>query len=261
MTELIVHARSFNIELMVQSEIVRKEFSHRLAQACSEAGIEEHGRGVVLAKRLGVTPKAVSKWLNAESMPRRNKIAELAEFLGVSLFWLEYGKNEQHQRQGNAEVLGNMQVWDSNTPIGDDEVALPFLSEVKLSAGNGFISDIEHDNGFRLRFAKSTLRRYNVTPENAVCVAVYGNSMEPVLPDGSTVGINTGDKVLVDGKIFAINHNGELFIKRLYKLPGGGMRIYSFNELEYPPREYTDAQVLEQNITIIGRVFWYSVML
>ena len=260
MTELIVHARGIIIEPMVHSETVRSNFAQRLAQACTKAGIEEHGRGVVLAKKLGVTPKAVSKWLNAESMPRQNKMAELSDFLGVSLYWLQYGKEEQPST-GNAKILGNMQVWDSQTPIGDDEVAVPFLSEIKLSAGNGFVSDLEHDNGFRLRFAKSTLRRYNVAPENAVCVAVHGNSMEPVLPDGSTVGIDCGNKALIEGKIFAINHNGELFIKKLYKLPGGGMRIYSFNELEYPPREYTEQQILEQKITIIGRVFWYSVLL
>lgn len=260
MTELIVHARGIIIEPMVHSETVRSNFAQRLAQACTKAGIEEHGRGVVLAKKLGVTPKAVSKWLNAESMPRQNKMAELSDFLGVSLYWLQYGKEEQSST-GNAKVLGNMQVWDSRTPIGDDEVAVPFLSEIKLSAGNGFVSDLEHDNGFRLRFAKSTLRRYNVAPENAVCVAVHGNSMEPVLPDGSTVGIDCGNKTLIEGKIFAINHNGELFIKKLYRLPGGGLRIYSFNELEYPPREYTEDQISEQKITIVGRVFWYSVML
>ncbi|WP_165311012.1 LexA family transcriptional regulator [Vibrio ziniensis] len=260
MTELIVHARGFIIEPMVHSENVRSNFSLRLAQACNQAGIEEHGRGVILARKLDVTPKAVSKWLNAESMPRQNKMAELADYLGVSLYWLQYGREEQVPK-GNAEILGNMQTWDSQTPLGEDEVAVPFLSEIKLSAGNGFVNNLEQDNGFRLRFARSTLRRYNVAPENAVCVAVHGNSMEPVLPDGSTVGIDCGNKALVEGKIFAINHNEELFIKKLYRLPGGGIRIYSFNEAEYPPREYTDQQMQEQKITIVGRVFWYSVML
>ncbi|MBY8033125.1 helix-turn-helix transcriptional regulator [Vibrio fluvialis] len=260
MTELIVHARGFIIEPMVHSENVRSDFALRLAQACNKSGIEEHGRGVILARRLGVTPKAVSKWLNAESMPRQNKMAELADYLGVSLYWLQYGKEEQSPK-GNAEILGNMQTWDSKTPLGDDEVAIPFLSDVRLSAGNGFITDVEHDNGFRLRFAKSTLRRYNVSAENAYCVAVHGDSMEPVLPDGSTVGIDCGNKKLTDGKIFAINHNGELFIKKLYRLPGGGLRVYSFNEVEYPPREYTEEQIQEQKITIVGRVFWYSVLL
>lgn len=260
MTELIVHARDLIIEPMVHSENVRSDFAQRLAQACNKSGIEEHGRGVILARKLGVTPKAVSKWLNAESMPRQNKMAELADYLGVSLYWLQYGKEEQAHK-GNAEILGNMQVWDSSTPLGDDEVAIPFLSDVKLSAGNGFVTDAEHDKGYRLRFAKSTLRRYNVSPENAKCVAVHGDSMEPVLPDGSTVGIDCGNKKLTDGKIFAINHNGELFIKKLYSLPGGGLRIFSFNEMEYPPREYTEQQIQEQKITIVGRVFWYSVLL
>ncbi|EKO3727506.1 helix-turn-helix transcriptional regulator [Vibrio metschnikovii] len=248
------------IEPMVHIDNVRLEFSRRLAQACSNAGIEEHGRGVILARKLGITPKAVSKWLNAESMPRPDKMTELAHALGVSLSWLQLGE-EKLEAKGNAELIGNMQVWDSKTPLGDDEVAIPFLSDVRLSAGNGFICDTEQDKGYRLRFAKSTLRRYNVDPANAKCVSVKGDSMEPVLPDNSTVGIDCGNKTLVDGKLFAINHNGELFIKKLYRLPGGGLRIYSFNELEYPPREYTEAQVLEQQITIVGRVFWYSVLL
>lgn len=258
MTELIVHARNFSIERMVQSENVRKEFAQRLAQACNQAGIETHGRGVIIAKKIGVTPKAVSKWLNAESMPRQNKMEELANFLGVSLFWLQYGKQEITKgikETPNAYMLGNMQEWDNSTPISDDEVMVPFLSDVRLSAGNGFLNEAEIDNGFKLRFAKSTLRRYGVCAKDVVCVSVSGNSMERVLPDGSTVGINRADKTLVDGKIYAINHNGDLFIKCLYKLPGGGMRIYSFNEIEYPPREYTEAQVIEQKIVIIGRVF------
>lgn len=85
--------------------------------------------------------------------------------------------------------------------------------------------------------------------------------MEPIIPDGSTLGIDCGDRILVDGKFFAINHNGEFYIRKLYKLPGGGLRVYAFNEAEYPSREYTEEQVNEQKILIVGRVFWYSVMM
>ncbi|HDM8047863.1 S24 family peptidase [Vibrio fluvialis] len=214
-----------------------------------------------VAASIGVSPTSLVFWERNETTPKGSNLIALCKKLRVDPLWLQTGKGEQKAIAGNAEVLGNMQTWDSKTPLGDDEIAIPFLSEVKLSAGNGFVNDLESDYGFRLRFAKSTLRRHNVAPEHAVCVAVHGDSMEPVLPNGSTVGIDCGDKALVDGKIFAINHNGELFIKKLYRLPGGGLRIYSFNELEYPAREYTEAQVLEQKITIVGRVFWYSVML
>ncbi len=215
-----------------------------------------------VASSIGVSPTSLVFWERNETTPKGSNLIALCKKLKVDPQWLQTGKGEQKLSPvSNAELLGNMQVWDSNTPLGEDEVAIPFLDDVRLSAGNGFITDAEHDKGYRLRFAKSTLRRYNVSPENAKCVAVHGDSMEPVLPDGSTVGIDCGNKKLTDGKIFAINHNGELFIKKLYSLPGGGLRIYSFNEVEYPPREYTEEQVLEQKITIVGRVFWYSVLL
>ena len=235
------------------------EVGLRLKQLREEKGLSQRA----LAAKCGWGPSRISNYESGIRSISLDDAETISKALNVSPKALLFGDNANIEKtpKGNGEVLGNMQVWDSKTPIGEDEVAIPFLSEIKLSAGNGFVNDLEHDNGFRLRFAKSTLRRYNVPPENAVCVAIHGNSMEPVLPDGSTVGIDCGNKTLTDGKIFAINHNGELFIKKLYRLPGGGLRIYSFNELEYPPREYTEAQVIEQKITIVGRVFWYSVML
>jgi phage repressor protein C with HTH and peptisase S24 domain len=235
----------------------KKEVGLRLKQLREQVGISQR----TLAEKCGWGASRIG---NYESGSRSISLEDadiIANALRSTPEFLLFGNKPATPSEGNAVVLGNMQVWDSKTPISDDEVAIPFLSDVRLSAGNGFIADVENDNGFRLRFAKSTLRRNNVSPEEAVCVGVTGDSMEPVLPDGSTVGINKGDKTLVDGKIFAINHNGELFIKKLYKLPGGGLRIYSFNEAEYPAREYNHTEVLEQKISIIGRVFWYSVLL
>lgn len=76
---------------MVHRDKLREEFSARLAQACKEAGLDEHGRGMAIARALSVTSKAVSKWLNAESVPRQDKMNELAKFLRVDVFWLQHG--------------------------------------------------------------------------------------------------------------------------------------------------------------------------
>ncbi|WGY45918.1 helix-turn-helix transcriptional regulator [Vibrio sp. ABG19] len=235
------------------------EVGLRLKQLREAKGFSQRA----LATKCGWGPSRISNYESGIRSINLDDAETIAKALSIPPQTLLFGSVENSDKppEGNAEILGNMQVWDSKTPIGEDEVAVPFLSDIKLSAGNGFVNDLESDYGFRLRFAKSTLRRHNVAPENAVCVAVHGDSMEPVLPSGSTVGIDCGNKSLVDGKIFAVNHNGELFIKKLYRLPGGGLRVYSFNELEYPAREYTEEQVLEQKITIVGRVFWYSVML
>lgn len=74
MSELIVHASDIMIEPMVQEEKARTEFSQRLALACDKAGLPAHGRQAEIAKRMKLTPKAVSKWFNGEAIPRRGKL-------------------------------------------------------------------------------------------------------------------------------------------------------------------------------------------
>lgn len=63
---------------MVHEDKARKEFASRLALACENAGYEQHGRQAEIARRMKLTPKAVSKWFNGETIPRREKLRELA---------------------------------------------------------------------------------------------------------------------------------------------------------------------------------------
>jgi transcriptional regulator with XRE-family HTH domain len=70
---------------MVQMDKVREEFAQRLALACKEAGLDDHGRGMSIARALDVSAKAVSKWLNGESIPRQDKLNQLASFLHADL--------------------------------------------------------------------------------------------------------------------------------------------------------------------------------
>lgn len=115
-------------------------------------------------------------------------------------------------------------------------------------------------NGRKLRFGKRTLQKKNIDPQAACCVPVNGNSMEPVLPDGSTVGVDTADTQIQDGKMYAIDHDGQLRVKLLYRTPGAGLRLRSYNSDEHPDERY-EAHIAEQHIRVIGKVFWYSVLL
>lgn len=156
----------------------------------------------------------------------------------------------------NIKELGSFDLWDRNTPLNSDEVAVPFYQDVRLAAGNGFADDIADYNNFKLRFSKATLRKQGVQFENAVCVIADGNSMEPVIPDGTTVGIDLGNKTIRDGKIYAINHGGLLRIKLLYNMPNEQVKIRSYNSDEHP-----DEIAELKDISVLGKVFWYSVLL
>lgn len=155
--------------------------------------------------------------------------------------------------------LSSIETWDDETPLDDDEVYVPFLHEVELAAGSGKFA-IEEVSGSRLRFNKKDLRQNGVQFSNAKCVKVGGNSMVPVLRDGATVGVNVGKNSLsdiVDGEMYAINHNGQLRVKQVYRIPVG-LRLRSFNRDEHPDEDYTFQQIQEQQISILGHVFWWA---
>lgn len=215
-----------------------------------------------LADRANISQVMVHKLVSGKTTTT-SKLLDLAKALGCTAEELQYGIGQSAQRsvkpiESNAVFAGGFETWDRNSPLGDDEVEVPFYMEVELAAGAG-ITDIREYTGPKLRFAKSTLKRQGVSATDAVCVKVNGNSMEPVLPHGSTVGVDTSATEIVDGKMYAINHDGMLRVKMLYKLPGGGIRLRSYNLDEWPDEHINIEQL--KSIKVIGKVFWYSVLL
>lgn len=229
----------------------------------------------VMADALAISPQALNNWLS-RGVPGKN-LHRVCTTLSVRPEWLMEGEGEMDLlytspqllraiRQDqiipnleNATLLGPIDAWDDDTPLDKDEVYVPFLKEVELSAGSGR-TVVEQSHKQKLRFGRLTLRRQGVQPEDAVCVTVSGNSMEPVLPDKSTVGVDQGCTTITDGKMYAVDHDGQLRVKTLYRLPGGGIRMRSFNRDEHPDEEYTAQEMVDQNIHIKGKVFWSSVL-
>ena len=232
------------------------ETTQRLFQAAKD--LKNINLPSELARFLNVSQQVIKNW-EARGVSAK-MIPEVSERLGISERWLRTGGGEmigddEVQIESNATVIGTLDVWDSKTPLSADDCEVPFYKDIHLSAGNGFSDDIEDYNGYKLRFSKSTLRRHGINPADVVCVCADGDSMEPVFPDGATLGINTADKVIKDGKIYAVNHGGLLRTKILQKLPDNKIRIKSYNSEAYPDEE---ADADEMNI--IGRVFWWSVL-
>lgn len=215
--------------------------------------------GVDLCEHFGLSDEELAPIINDEQdipdwMFRKAGIEPPKEVGVVS----ELHPRKAGNRGDELEFFGHMDAWDSNTPLNEDEVELPLFREVELAAGSGATQVIEN-HGAKLRFAKSTLRRAGVPAESAACAFVRGNSMEPVMPDGTCVGVNTADKTIKDGEIYAIDHGGMLRVKYLHRRPGGGIKIVSQNASEHPVEEVT-AEEMAANVRVIGRVFWWSVL-
>lgn len=237
-----------------------KTIANRIAEAREAKGLNQSELG----RQLGITPQSVQSWEAGNSAPRGTRLEKLAKVLDTTVDYLVTGKMPLFpSREPGIHVEANTDpsglepviVWDDSTPLDSDEVSVPFLKEVELSAGSGRTA-IQQSSTKRLRFGKYTLKNQGVDPEAARCVCVSGNSMEPVLRNGSTVAIDTSSTRVVDGDMYGISHGGQLRVKQLYRLPGGGLRVRSFNRDEHPDEEYSNTQIRDQEIEILGRVFW-----
>jgi len=223
----------------------------RLRQYLTDHGI----RPSEFAAQLQVDPQRLNNWFNRGVA--KGELLRVTSVLGLTPEWLEFGTGSPHKQSNNqAELAGFIEPWDSGTPLDDDEVELPFFTEVELSAGNGSTQVVE-SHGPKLRFAKSTLRRVGVQPQQAACVTVTGDSMAPMLNDGVVVGVNLGETKIKDGSIYALDQEGMLKVKMLHRLPGGGLRIRSLNRDDYPDEDY-DASYFAEHVKILGKIFWYS---
>lgn len=234
-----------------------KTFSERLTAAMNAAGLSQ-GQ---LAEKVGVSQPAIQKMAAGKTSGSR-KMVELANALGVRPEWLSSGhgvmkldSQDEHYIPPE-QKFGTVDTWDDSTNLRDDEVEVPFLKDIEFACGDGRIGDDDY-NGYKLRFSKSTLRKIGASSDGhgILCFPARGDSMEPNIPDGTTVAINIEDKKIVDGKVYAISEDGWKRIKLLYRIGPDMVSIRSYNSAEHPPEDK-----LLSKIEIIGRVFWWAVL-
>ena len=188
MTELKVQSINNIVELMVQQN-ERDTFSQRLALACDKAGLPVHGRQADLAVRLKVTPKAISKWFNGESVPRKEKMEALASVLGTTAAYL-------HGYTSDDGITINHMSRLSDTYRVD-------VLDVQASAGPGTMVSNEFVEKIRaIEYTSEQARNlFNGRPQDSVkVITVRGDSMEGT--------INPGDEIFVDVSITFFDGDG-----------------------------------------------------
>jgi len=60
--------------------------------------------------------------------------------------------------------------------------------------------------------------------------------------------------------MYALEHDGMLRVKYLYRLPGSGLRLRSHNASEYPDEIFSAEQIQAQHIHVLGWIFWWSTL-
>ena len=220
--------------------------SDRIAHRMKELGLQH--KDLVVAT--GASKGTVTNWINGVNNPTGKRLVQLAQALKTTSSWLLTGNSTPEFTQ--------VEPWDSNTPLDDDEIEIPFFKDFSFACGGGSIGEAIANETRKLRMSKATLRNLSIMKENAVAATAIGDSMSPTIKDGDTIHVDLGRKNIKDGKIFAICIGGLFYCKRLYNLPLGGIRIVSDNSTEFPEFHLSEQDRVDQQFEIIGWVWQIS---
>ena len=220
----------------MNEEEIRKAFAERLDLACKNKGLPNKGRGKQIADILKLTPKAVSKWFNAETMPSAANTYVLADFLGVTPEWLTFGDVKNFDKNAAfVEVIKSFH-YPLLSPV-----QAGYFTEVNLLSNADEITQYE--------MISSQVK----ASQNAFYLKIVGNSMAPRFQEG--------DMVLIDPEIIpspgdfvaAINEDGEATFKQ-YKETGGSDEFGRPHFNLVPLNDsFGTLSSKENKITIIGK--------
>ena len=220
--------------------------SDRINQRMRDLGLQHKD----LVAATGASKGTVTNWISGVNNPTGKRLVQLAQALKTTSSWLLTGNSTPEFTQ--------VEPWDSNTPLDDDEIEIPFFKDFSFACGGGSIGEAIANETRKLRMSKATLRNLSIMKENAVAATAIGDSMSPTIKDGDTIHVNLGRKNIKDGKIFAICIGGLFYCKRLYNLPLGGVRIVSDNSVEFPEIQLNAQEIIDQQLEVIGWVWQIS---
>lgn len=206
-----------------------------------------------LAKQTGIAYSTLMDLENgrSKSTPALHRIASA---LKTTPEFLETGKAAKISEAatppyGLTPIVG----WDSTDDLDPDQYVTLRRIELHLSAGHGG----PDPNAAELRetgmaFRSDFIKAQGWRPDTHFVFRAQGDSMEPTIQHRSPVVIDTSQTNIQSGRVYAVVVNGESYLKRLDRLPGGRVRLRSDN----PSPMFAPIDVGAEEIEIIGRAVW-----
>ncbi|MDE2665637.1 MAG: S24 family peptidase [Acidobacteriota bacterium] len=116
------------------------------------------------------------------------------------------------------------QAKEEEVPAGDHHVTIK-----QLAAAAGSKEESKESVAGYITFTRSWLDRHGLYPHQCTIVGVRGESMAPTLPDGSAILVDRNRAQLQEGRIFVLQTDDGMMVKRLDRDPGGSWRLISDN--------------------------------
>lgn len=228
----------------------------RLYQAAKELRGIEGLSEVALA--LDQSPQTVNNW-ERRGMSKIGALKAQTAF-GCSATWLLTGEGSMRLPEGQTQAEDVAAPTDPRNTRGfaririiESQPTVPIrFVKLKLRAGaTGVAGEFEPDDGGIYELPAEVVTQIGIEPQWLLAVRVKGDSMWPMMFDQEIVVVSRKNIQLVDGRIYALNFDGEPLIKQLIQ-KGKEWYLHSFNH------KFGDVNVRSGQCDIIGEVVWQA---
>lgn len=136
-------------------------------------------------------------------------------------------------------------------------VSLPVKNEVTASMGYG-VEVVDEKQSGTYQFSKKLLNDIGANPNYSDVIFTSGDSMYPTIEGGDCLVVDKSKTDIYDGKIYCVRIEGQLYAKRLQKIPPQKIKVISDNKEKYDPFYIDFSKEIDYDFAVIGEVKWWS---
>ncbi len=186
-----------------------------------------------LGRALGVDRSAVNVRMRLKSEVKLSDIEKIANYYNVS----------------KTNFIENVETTSTNFN------SIPVLGEVYASMGSGITIYNEEQTG-TYSISNQLANDIGININASRMIFASGDSMAPTIIGGDSLLVDTSKTDVYDGRIYCVRIDGQLYAKRLQKIPPDKIKVVSDNQEKY------DAFYVEKNnnfdFEVIGEIRWWG---
>ncbi len=212
-------------------------FSERLKEAIGEETVRSFSR------KCGLSEATLRDYLKGASYPTIDRLQKIAITADRTMSWFIGDLNTI-----NDEVAS----YTAGSGITEEFVLIPGY-RVQVSAGHGSLTQGELEPCRHLAFRRKWLRWRGFDEKELAIVWSKGDSMEPTISNNDTLVVHLGRTRPVDGHIYVVRNDDQLWVKRLQVMPSAWLLLSDnkhYQPIEVPKDEQHTFEVIGQVVHI-----------
>lgn len=197
----------------------------------------------------------------AELMSKKRKkisYADIASALSVTRQYANQIRDKEltNEQTSRLETFFNCSLNPNNNEIDQNCINIPILGGVTASMGYG-VTVYNEEQTAAYPFSRQLSIDLGINPNECEIIFAKGDSMMPTIEGGDSLLVDHTRKDIYDGKIYCVRIEGQLYAKRLQKIPPRKVIVVSDNP-KYRSFEIDLSANNDFDFSVVGEVRWWG---